>query len=115
MRMIVVLETDDIIDGVLRVAGQVVTVDDGYTNYRRILRKLADEADQNVRGFFNAGLRKLQAILQFDYPQFWAALQKKPKVQDAIIQQLREQPDYLRRALNEPDWFVKVVTEKLGA
>lgn len=48
MSMIVVLATDDIIDGQVRVAGQVVTVPDGYANVRRVLRNLADATDDNT-------------------------------------------------------------------
>ena len=115
MSMIVVLATDDIIDGQVRVAGQVVTVPDGYANVRRVLRNLADATDDNTQHFFAIGLRKLQAILQVDFPQFWVSLQKKPAVQNKIIQELREQPKFLLRALDEPAWFVKTVMERLNA
>lgn len=111
--IVAVLAEDDIIEGVLRVAGQVVTVDNTYANVRRVLRKLDDEADRNTESFFILGLRKLQAILQRDYPAFWTALENRPAVQKAIIQELRAQPQFLRKALNDPAWFVEAVKARL--
>ena len=115
MSIVVVLQSDDIIDGKVRVAGEVVAVPDSYANVRRVLRNQDKDTEDNAQDFFAIGLRKLQAILQSEFPQFWAALQKKPAVQDKIIQELREQPKFLRQALDEPAWFVKTVTERLNA
>ena len=115
MSIIVVLENDDIIENQVRVAGEVVAVPDGYANVRRVIRNQDKDTEDNAQGFFVIGVRKLQAILQADFPQFWAALQKKPAVQDKIIQELRERPKFLRQALDEPAWFVKTVTERLNA
>jgi len=112
--IVVVLAEDDIIEGALRVAGQVVTVDDAYTNVRRVLRKLEEETDRNTESFFVQGLRKLQAILQRDYPDFWAVLENRPAVRQTIIQELRDQPQFLRRALNDPAWFVAQVQKRLS-
>ncbi len=110
---IVVLDADDIIGDSLRAAGEVVPVPDGYTNVRRVLRTLDQEIDGNAAELFVVGLRKLQGILQADYPQFWQALQARPGVQAAIIRELREQPNLLRRALKDSAWFVETVTARL--
>jgi len=110
---IAILATDDIINGKLRTRGEVVTVPDGYSNVRRVLRTLNDVADRNRDNFFGIGLRKLQAILMANFPQVWAALQKRPAVQAKIMQELREQPKFLIRALDDPQWFVEVVKERL--
>ena len=110
---IAILAVDDIIDGKRRVAGEVVTVPDGYANVRRILRDLSTVADRNRDDFFVIGLRKLQAILQADFPAEWAALQKRPAVQEKIIAELREQPKFLRRALDDPQWFIDTVRKRL--
>lgn len=110
---IAILADDDIIDGKRRVAGEVVTVPDGYANVRRVLRDLSTVADRNRDDFFVVGLRKLQAILMDDFPAEWAALQKRPAVQEKIIAELREQPKFLKRALDDPKWFVDVVKKRL--
>jgi len=110
---IAILATDDIIAGKRRVAGEVVTVPDGYSNVRRVLRDLKDTADRNRDDFFEIGLRKLWAILMADFPAVWAALQKRPALQAKIMQELREQPKFLRRALDDPQWFVDTVKKRL--
>lgn len=110
---IAILAADDIIDGKHHVAGEVVTVPDGYTNVRRILRDLSTVANRNRDDFFEIGLRKLQAILQADFPAEWEALQKRPAVQKKIIAELREQPKFLKRALDDPKWFVNVVKKRI--
>jgi len=110
---IAIIATDDIIDGKRRVAGEVVTVPDGYANIRRVLRDLSTVADRNRDDFFVIGLRKLQAILMADFPAEWAALQKRPALQEKIVAELREQPKFLRRALDDPQWFVDVVKKRL--
>lgn len=110
---IAILAADDIIDGKRRVAGEVVIVPDGYTNARRILHDLSTVAARNRDDFFVIGLRKLQAILMADFPAEWAALQKRPAVQEKIVQELREQPKFLKRALDDPQWFVDVVRKRI--
>lgn len=110
---IVILADDDIINGKLRRRGEVCTVPDGYANVRRVIRQLAEATDRNVEQFFIVGLRKLEAVLKADYPQFWQALERRPQVQAAIIRELREQPKFLRRALEDTQWFVDVVTKRV--
>lgn len=112
---IVILADDDIINGKLRTRGEVVAVPDGYTNVRRVIRQQSKESASRItEEFFVIGLRKLQSILQADYPQFWQALERRPQVQQAIIQELREQPKFLQRALKEPQWFVDTVTKRFA-
>lgn len=126
---VVILAEDDVIDGMPRAAGEVVTVADDYAGpVRRVVavdvdrrnRKERDEkiakVDDRKRGeAFRDGLEKLQAILQADYRQFWNALQRNPDVQEAIIAEMREQPNILRRALDDPQWFVDEVTKRFKA
>ena len=52
---------------------------------RDAIDRYKDTADRNRDDFFEIGLRKLQAILMADFPQVWAALQKRPAVQQKII------------------------------
>lgn len=111
---IVIIDRDDIINGKLRTRGEVVTVPDGYTNVRQVLRTLSEATNHNAEALFAVGLRKLQAILQADYPQFWQALERRPQVQQAIIRELRERPKFLQRALKEPQWFVDTVTKRFA-
>lgn len=125
MRVIILAE-DDVIDGHPRVAGEVVTVADDYgSNVRRVVavdvdkrnrkereEKIAKVDDRKKGEIFREGLEKLQAILQADYRQFWNALQRNPDVQEAIIAEMREQPHILRRALDDPQWFVDEVTKR---
>lgn len=111
---IVILADDDIVNGKLRSRGEVCIVPDDYTNARRVIRQLAEATNRNAEQFFAIGLRKLQAILQADYPQFWQALERRPQVQQAIIRELREQPKFLQRALKEPQWFVNTVTKRFA-
>jgi len=110
---IAILATDDIINGKRRVRGEVVTVPDGYANVRRVLRSLTDTENRNRDDFFEIGLRKLKAILMADFPKEWAALQKRPALQEKIIAELREQPKFLKRALGEPQWFIDVVKKRM--
>jgi len=125
---VIVLAEDDVIDGMPRAAGEVVTVADDYAGpVRRVVvvdidkrnHKQRDEAiakvDDRKRGVaFREGLEKLRAILQADYRQFWNALQRNPDVQEAIIAEMRENPALLRRALDGPQWFVDEVTKRFG-
>lgn len=125
----VILAEDDVIDGMPRVAGEVVLVVDDYGGpVRRVVavdvdkrrRKERDEAiakvDDRKKGeMFREGLEKLQAILQEDYRQFWNALLRNPDVQEAIIAEMREQPHILRRALGDTQWFVDEVTRRFKA
>lgn len=126
---VVILAEDDVIDGMPRAAGEVVTVADDYAGpVRRVVavdvdRRNCKERDEKIakvddrkRGeAFRDGLEKLQAILQADYRQFWNALQRNPDVQEAIIAEMREQPNILRRALDDPQWFVDEVTKRFKA
>jgi len=123
---IIVLADDDIIEGVPRSRGEVVAVDDNYSgNTRRtIAEKVGERNRQAVEAKieavkerkdgdrFREALTKLQSILQADYRQFWDALQQRPNVQDAIIAEMRENPDILRKALENPQWFVDEVTKR---
>ena len=123
---IIILADDDIIAGVPRSRGEVVAVADSYgDNIRRVIAEHVEQRDrqaveakiEKVKGrkreeIFREALAKLIAILQADYSQFWAALQKRPAVQDAIIQEMRENPDILRRAIEDPQWFVDEVTKR---
>lgn len=111
---IVIIDQDDIIAGKLRRRGEVCTVPDGYANVRRTIRQLDEATNRNAERFFAVGLRKLQAILQADYPQFWQALERRPQIQAAITRELREQPKFLQRALKEPQWFVDTVTKRFA-
>lgn len=110
---IAILATDDIINGKYRVRGEVVTVPDGYANVRRVLRSLTDATNRNRDDFFEIGLRKLQAVLMADFPKEWAALQKRPEVQEKIIAELREEPKFLKRALDDPRWFIDTVKKRM--
>ena len=123
---IIVLADDDIIEGVPRSRGEVVAVPDGYSgNTRRTIAENVGERNRQAveakieavkerkdGDRFKEALTKLQAILQEDYSQFWNALQQRPNVQDAIIAEMRENPDILRKALENPQWFVDEVTKR---
>lgn len=125
---VIILDDDDVIDGVPRVAGEVVTVVDDYGGtVRRVVverveqrnrvdteSKIEQIKERKRSEMFREALAKLQAILQADYPQFWAALQKRPAVQEQIIDEMRDNPEILRRALEDPQWFVDEVTRRLG-
>ena len=113
MAQIVILAEDDVIRGVRRVAGEYVTVPDGYSNTRRVVKNLADVWHRNEADFVEAGLKKLARILQEDYPKFWTQFNddRNADLRQKITQRLRDEPKYLQRAINEPGWFVETVTE----
>ena len=125
---IIILDADTIINGVPRSRGEVVSVPDSYAeDVRRVVAEHVDlRNSERVAAFrervkdrkfnerFKEGLEKLQAILQADYRQFWNALQQRQEVQDAIVAEMRDNPELLQRALDDPQWFVDIVTARFG-
>lgn len=110
---IVVLAQDDIIDGKPYVAGQRVRVADDYANVRRVVAAVDVEKRRNEESYFRIGWQKLTAILEQDYPQFWKKFNsdKYDEARAEIIDRLKKKPERLKRALNEPGWFVETVED----
>lgn len=115
---IVVLAQADIINGKLYQAGERVRVPAGYTNARRVVRRMATAQFKasNQAARFDVGLRKLTTVLEADYPQFWKQFNapKNAAVREEALKRLRAEPDYLKKALGNPAWFVEVVTKLSG-
>lgn len=112
---IIVIGEDDVIDGRHVVAGQVIVAPDNYANVRRVLRDVADVKNRNKSDFFIAGLKKLDALLAADYPQIWKQFHANVEIREKIITRLREEPEYLQRALVEIEWFVEMLKKGKNA
>jgi hypothetical protein len=127
--MAVYLLDDDIIDGALHAAGELVAVPDDYDpdNIARIVRRNLEQNAQTAvddrqkriaqRKFekrFQTGLQRLRTILQADYPVFWNKLSNRPVLLQKIIDEMREDVSILQRALADPQWFVDEVTKRFN-
>lgn len=108
---IVIIDTDDLINGRLVVAGQVVTVPDDYGNVRRVLRTLTQQGQAQKDKKAGIGLRKLANLLAEQYPQEWQWLNrpKNQTVYDELMEWLRADASRITRALRNPDWLIERV------
>lgn len=112
---IIVLQEPDIINGVLRVAGEVVIVSDDYANVRRVIQQTDTRKAANEQDFAEVGIKKLIEILQGKYLEFWQQLEKEqPELLDKALIELRENPDLLRQALDDPQGFVDRIMKEMG-
>lgn len=127
--MAVFLKEPDIIGGIPRNAGELVLVPDDYDpdnvaqtvrrNVEKFYERERQAKEEDIGGRkqekrFQEGLQRLKAKLQADYPQFWNKLSNRPALLDTIVDEMRADPDILRRALEDTQWFVDAVTRRFG-
>lgn len=117
MSMIVVLATDDLIDGVPRVAGQVVTVSDGYANVRRIISRSETVAQANQDTETALTWRKFVDMFKAQYPDFLYVEEKFPALvaavsaRPALIQRLMVEPQLIIDMLASEEYAMQVIGE----
>lgn len=117
MIMFVVLNEDDTIDGVLRVAGQVVGVPAGYNpaNIRRIVSRAADVERQNRAALTAVTWQKFVDMFKDSYPEFMYVEEKYPELvaavsaRPALIQRLMVEPQLIVDMLASEEYTMQVI------
>lgn len=102
---VVVLASDDIIDGVARVAGEVVTVPDGYANVRRVIRDLSEVVATNQQQYTAITWQKFVDMFKEQYPDFLYVEEKYPELVAAVS----VRPTLLQRLMSDPALIVAML------
>lgn len=114
---IVVLATDDIIDGVVRVAGEVVTVSDGYTNVRRVIRDLSEVTAANQQQYTVITWQKFVDMFREQYPDFLYVEEKYPElvaavsVRPTLLLRLMSDPALIMAMLGSADYTAEIIAQ----
>jgi len=114
---IVVLDSNDIIDGVARVAGEVVTVPDNYSNVRRVIRDLSTVAMAKQQQYTAITWQKFVDMFKEQYPDFLYVEGKYPElvaavsVRPTLLQRLMSDPALIMAMLGSADYTAEIIAQ----
>ena len=114
---IVVLDSNDIIDGVARVAGEVVTVPDNYSNVRRVIRDLSTVAMAKQQQYTAITWQKFVDMFKEQYSDFLYVEGKYPElvaavsVRPTLLQRLMSDPALIMAMLGSADYTAEIIAQ----